>query len=99
MVESGMRPILVAAALAVLAPAQKSEFVVHEWGTFTSVQGSDGTVLEGLQHEEEPLPDFVHARAAITNDHGKGLTMPAIHVTQKMETPVIYFYAPGRMNV
>ena len=34
------------------APQQaKDPLIVHEWGTFTSMQGSDGTTLEGLQHE------------------------------------------------
>ena len=34
-------------AVAKEAPAP---FVVHEWGTFTSMQGSDGIGLEGLHH-------------------------------------------------
>ncbi|MEK7862968.1 MAG: hypothetical protein AAB295_06860, partial [Chloroflexota bacterium] len=38
---------------------------VHEWGTFTSLQGSDGVDLEGLHHEEEGLPPFVHALATL----------------------------------
>lgn len=71
--------------------------VVHEWGTFTSMQGSDGLSLEGLHHEEEALPAFVYNRSEIRDcplrAHGwKGLEVPATHVTQKMETPVIYFY-------
>jgi hypothetical protein len=36
--------------------------VVHEWGTFTTMQGFQGATLEGLQHEAEPLPAFVHSR-------------------------------------
>src|SRR4051794_35372590 len=35
--------------------------IVHEWGTFTSMQGSAGADLEGLQHETESLPAFVHS--------------------------------------
>lgn len=64
--------------------------VAHEWGTFTSVQGSDGVVLDGLQHEETDLPSFVYDlrdRAGITG------------VSPKMETPVIYFYAPDERRV
>ncbi len=42
-------------------------YVAHEWGTFTSMQGSDGVTLEGLQHEEEGLPDFVYSRTEVRN--------------------------------
>lgn len=57
----------------------------HEWGTFTTVQGSNGVVLDGLLHEERDLPSFVHDLRDVT-----GLT----GVSPKMETPVIYFYTP-----
>jgi hypothetical protein len=80
--------------------------VVHEWGTFTSMQGSDGVVLEGLQHEEERLPSFVYSRTEVREcplrEVGwKGLEVPATHVTQKMETPVLYFHSktPRRLRV
>src|SRR4051794_32700518 len=46
---------------------------VHEWGTFTSMAGSGGQSLEGLHHEEVPLPAFVHARAADGAAGMKGL--------------------------
>lgn len=74
-----------------------SPLVVHEWGTFTSMQGADGGGLEGLQHEEERLPEFVYSRTEVREcplrAYGyKGLEVPVTHVTQKMETPVIYFY-------
>ena len=39
----------------------RDPLVVHEWGTFTSMQGSDGITLEGLHWEEEALPRFVHS--------------------------------------
>lgn len=72
--------------------------VVHEWGTFTSVQGSNGIALEGLQHEEERLPPFVYSRTEVREcplrKYGyKGLEVPVSGVTQKMETPVIYFHS------
>jgi hypothetical protein len=73
------------------------KLVVHEWGTFTSVQGSNGIALEGLQHEEERLPGFVYSRTKVRDcplrQYGyKGLEVPVTNVTQKMETPVIYFH-------
>ncbi len=67
-------------------------FVVHEWGTYTSVQGSDGASLEGMHHEEEQLPAFVHRRAVVPQGM-KGLEILPEGVTQKLETPVLYFYS------
>ena len=46
-------------------PAPPDPLVVHEWGTFTSVHGVGGVGLEGLQHEEEGLPQFVYSRAKV----------------------------------
>ncbi|MEO0479434.1 MAG: hypothetical protein AAF196_08140 [Planctomycetota bacterium] len=103
-------------ALALLAPAfligslraqeggqpqeEESPFVVHEWGTFTSMQGSDGYALEGLHHEEEALPEFVHdATTLLDLGSAKHTKFPASHVLQKMETPVIYFYSDVRREV
>lgn len=87
-------------------PPANDPLVVHEWGTFTSMQGSDGTTLEGLQHEEERLPPFVYSRTKVRECplRGvgyKGLEVPATGVTQKMETPVIYFHTrtPRRVRV
>src|SRR5262245_934873 len=82
----------------------------HEWGTFTSLVGSDGVTQNGMYHEDEALPDFVHGFGDLQNgfqpvrcghNHGrpcrKGGFEEAIFlrnvVTQKMETPVIYFYS------
>ena len=78
--------------------------VIHEWGTFTSVQGSDGVGLEGLHHEEEALPWFVYDRAAVREcplrDRGyKGLEVPVTSVMQKMETPVIYVHTATKRRI
>jgi hypothetical protein len=70
---------------------------VHEWGTYTSVQGSNGATLEGMQHEEEALPDFV-ARRSPTVGGEKGIESVPEPVTQKLETPVIYFYGGDRVD-
>lgn len=73
------------------------DFVVHEWGTFTTVQGSNGKMLSGLYREEEHLPGFVYHHAGFSPDPAvqKGLYRPADNVTVKMETPVVYFYSKG----
>ena len=42
-------------------------YELHEWGTFTTVAGSDGVLLSGLQREEEALPRFVHAHFGFEN--------------------------------
>ena len=72
-------------------------FVVHEWGTFTSVMDKTGEPLPGLHIEEEGLPPFVHGRC----DSGpvcltvgdKDLESLPEAVTQKLETPVLFFYS------
>lgn len=77
---------------------ERADYVVHEWGTFTSMADTAGVVLEGLQHEEEHLPPFVHDLLTIA-EYGVGDTiLPSSYVTQKMETPVIYFHADEPMQ-
>ncbi len=68
----------------------EQSLVAHEWGTFTSLQGSNGVVLEGLRHEEQDLPSFVHDLRDATGITG---------ISPKMETPVIYFYSPRERKV
>jgi len=68
----------------------KQSKIAHEWGTFVSVQGSDGLVLDGLVHEEQDLPDFVYDLRDSTGVTG---------YSPKMETPVIYFYSPYSMKL
>jgi hypothetical protein len=74
------------------AEAPTHALVVHEWGTFTSVVGSDGVRLTGLETEEERLPAFVHS-LGVAAPGTKGIGWPVQGVTIKMETPVLYFYA------
>lgn len=90
-----------AGVVTALAPALAAWFQpveVHEWGTFTSVQSPEGLDMEGLHHEEEPLPAFVHGRDGLClGQMAKCLEFIPGGVTQKMETPVIYFHgAAGR---
>lgn len=70
---------------------------VHEWGTFTTMVGSDGVALCGLHHEEEALPAFVHCPKPLQEGYhrglmAKGLNVPLSHVTLKLETPVLYVH-------
>src|ERR1051326_7500271 len=39
---------------------QRGRLVAHEWGTFTSVQGGDGVLLDWRPLETSRLPGFVY---------------------------------------
>ena len=77
-------PICVAAVTLTTAASDQNRLVVHEWGTFLAMNGSDGVSLDGMYHEEHALPSFVHARSR------DQLRLPTSLL--KGETPVIYFY-------
>ena len=69
-----------------------SDLVVHEWGTFLGMNGSDGTALDGMYHEEHALPAFVHGRAP--------RSAPAAgRCSSRARRPVIYFYTPRPVQV
>jgi hypothetical protein len=104
----GLRRLLVLvslAALAVLGSAahRRHGFVAHEWGTFTSVQGADGVLLDWRPLENSRLPGFIY------NWQKPGLgrisSSPAAYgkssmvTLQRMETPVIYFYTQQKQRV
>jgi hypothetical protein len=84
-------PLFLVIALAVgpaaVTSSSPAPFVVHEWGTFVAMEGSDGLTLEGLHHDEDDLPPFVHSRSR------DQLRLRA--TSSKLETPVIYFYPSG----
>jgi hypothetical protein len=85
---------------AVAAGAQR--LIVHEWGTFTSLQDESGRAIPGINTDEEALPDFVHRLSErlvvppsqLAPVYYKGV--PRVHrdVTMRLETPVIYFHLP-----
>ncbi len=70
---------------------------VHEWGTFTVVQGSDGRSINWYQQPKDivDLPDFVRSNGGI----GKTGTRLAGMDLIRMETPVLYFYPDGDQPV
>lgn len=70
----------------------RDRLVAHEWGTFTSVADEDGSAVQWLpQAGPTDLPDFV---GRITCNLKASLAGKI-----RMETPVIYFYAPRDMAV
>lgn len=80
-----------------------SAVIVHEWGTFTSLQDEAGQAIGGINTDDEPVPQFVHqlwGSLLLTPTElppsffSKGA--PACHpdVTIRLETPVLYFHLP-----
>ena len=79
----------------------ESRLVVHKWGTFTSIAGGDGVALEWRPlNGPSDLPKFVHSFEAPDD----GLRHPRknkgdLRASVRMETPVLYFYSPGELDV
>ena len=116
-----MKPsLLFPAALALVAGALQlhacggydtlPRYRAHEWGTFTSVVGSDGAPIHWNPFVAVDLPGFVyrreaalrgpeHAAAQAKLDIQAALTKNSRHWLQRMETPVIYFHANQPMTV
>lgn len=75
------------------SPAE-GQFVAHEWGTFTSVQGSDGAQVQWNPFTKTDLPKFVYSRVVPTAQGGQSLALKSLMMSYvRMETPVIYFYS------
>ena len=95
-------PVL-APVLALLAggTAEAKGFIVHEWGTFTTVSAGDGRPLGGLYVDASRLPAFVQGVPFFNYDPASGWAplSKLRHVTVKMETPVLYFYSPAPLDV
>src|SRR6516225_11366210 len=78
------------------------KLVVHEWGTFTSLQDEDGKAVGGINTDDEPVPAFVHQlRKHLLielTDLPPSFFQGAPHchpdVNLRLETPVVYFYPP-----
>lgn len=88
--------------LSASAADARPDLVVHEWGTFTSVQGGDGELLYWQPFLTPDLPKFVYD----WQRPGLGREMPmamafskgGIRSLQRMETPVIYFYSDRELT-
>lgn len=91
-------PLLLALTVLVTAAsstktADPSRLTVHEWGTFTSIAGDDGSAVEWLpQTGPQDLPCFVERTRF---EAIKGI----LSGTVRMETPVLYFYTPEPTTV
>jgi hypothetical protein len=112
--------VLATGLLLSLESMAKVPLIVHEWGTFTSLMGSTGKVYDGMFHEDEELPDFVHrfgenvvsfSKPQLVADVSTSRCLPpnrckvgveflrGQEITQKMETPVLYFYSDKAVDL
>ena len=91
------------ALLCAIAPLARgaNNLIVHEWGTFTSLQDENGNAIGGINTNDEPVPNFVHNIAPtlllpINEPPLSSKNVATCHsdVTMRLETPVIYFH-PG----
>ena len=88
-------------AMAFTASAQP--LVIHEWGTFTSLQDEAGRTLGGINTDDEPVPSFCHDLDSLliarTGEMPpvlyKGVASCRPDVTMRLETPVLYFHLPS----
>ena len=85
------------AAVAILSAAEvlstePGDLTVHEWGTFTSVAGPDGSAVDwDALGGKDDLPGFV-------NDFGYRCFKWRLTGTVRMETPVLYFYSSEELK-
>src|SRR5581483_4576538 len=99
-----MTGITALAAAGFMGAGRERQLVVHEWGTFTSLQGSDGVPLKWNPLASSRLPAFVYnwmrpgfgrRPTGMLSLGNKG----ALVTLQRMETPVVYFYTPEQIKI
>jgi len=88
--------LIVSAAIVLIADdnatLQPNNLTVHEWGTFTSVAGADGSAIDwDALAGCDDLPQFVNAAGY------RGFKF-RLQGTVRMETPVMYFYSPSAVT-
>jgi hypothetical protein len=80
----------------------EKKLVIHEWGTFTSLQDEDGKAVGGINTDDERVPAFVHQLREhllirptdLAPSFFKGAPHCHPDVNLRLETPVVYFYPP-----
>ena len=81
--------------------ASDDKLVIHEWGTFTSLQNDAGAALGGLNADAEALPSFVKTLnlgfVASETPFDKGFFLAHPEISMRLETPVVYFHPPKNM--
>lgn len=83
-------------------PAE-NRLIVHEWGTFTSIVGDEGVALDWRPlNGSSDLPKFVYEFGGLANARGlrhRFIRKDEVQAQVRMETPVVYFYAPQETTV
>lgn len=89
------------AAATAAAARDEGPLVVHEWGTFTSLQGESGEAIGGINSDDEALPLWTHNLAPMLIIGTPVQGAPKCHpdVTLRLETPVIYFHPRSPLPV
>jgi hypothetical protein len=91
--KSAMLTLFTAALLpaANIQSVPSSGLTVHEWGTFTSVAGADGSAIEwDVLGCKSDLPHFVNADGRVFKS--------SLSSTVRMETPVMHFYSAQELD-
>src|SRR5436309_9088312 len=81
-----------------ICAAKSDTILVHEWGTFTSLQNDKGNTIGGINTDDEPLPRFVHDLLRGRSDAAWSKGIPGgvrNEITMRLETPVMYFHLPN----
>jgi len=103
--------LLATLAVARMRQSANQSLVVHEWGTFTTLQDETGESIGGINTDDEPVPGFVHRLASWFFIPRDGSVSPYstfkvvasgpnpgrchLDVKMRLETPVLYFYPPS----
>ncbi len=92
------------ATVAVLARSNGKGLVVHEWGTFTSLQGGDARLISWKPLKTSELPKFVYDWSKPDLGLQPASMLPSatksvLETLQRMETPVVYFYSDQEQTV
>jgi hypothetical protein len=103
-IKATLSMLFLAASLTLGFAAAKADYVVHEWGTFTSLQGADGEQRQWRPRLGADLPSFVYLDNRLNSigggyHHQTMLKKSLRFALQRMETPVLYFYADQEMEV
>jgi hypothetical protein len=90
--------LLLSVLISTVSFASSNALIVHEWGTFTSLQDETGRTIGGINGDDEPLPKFVHDLLSSRDEISFGKGLPGSgsrsEVTMRLETPVMYFHLP-----
>jgi hypothetical protein len=95
--------VVAATGISTARPERAPGLVVHEWGTFTSVADADGQAVEWRPLSgPSDLPCFVTMLSPLSEFKVAAKPIDqlgAMRATVRMETPVLYFYAPQPQEV